>query len=345
VRIAVVASPVTPLRPAQLGGAQAFVCDLARGLTERGHEVTLHCAEGSEVAGVRLVQVPPPEDAVAALVMPGGPEPPPTPQVAAAIARMFADIRDLRVDAVSQHAFDAPAFASARGLPVLHTLHLPPIVRAVVAAAREVPAAQLATVSRACHKDWLAAGVEVTRILPNGVPDAVHEVGVDSVPGRAALIAGRISPEKGIEHALAAVRAAGLAVRLAGGHYDPDYAVDLSGVELLGSLARERLQRVMAGSAVTVCAVRWEEPFGMVAAEAQMAGCPVAGYRRGGLPEVVEEGVSGFLASPDDVHGLADAIRHCLTLDRANVRTSALLRLGIGAALDRHEQALEEVAG
>src|SRR6185312_10076011 len=89
-RIAVVASPVTPLRPAQLGGAQAFVCDLARGLVERGHDVTLHCAEGSDVPGVRLALVPRPDDADRALVMPGGAEPPPAPQVAAAIARMLA---------------------------------------------------------------------------------------------------------------------------------------------------------------------------------------------------------------------------------------------------------------
>jgi glycosyltransferase involved in cell wall biosynthesis len=340
-RIAVVASPVTPLRPAQLGGAQAFICDLARGLTHRGHEVTLHCAEGSEVPGVRLAAVPQPDDAADALVMPGGAEPPPAPGVASAIARMFGDIRDLQVDAVSQHAFDAPAFASSRGLPVLHTLHLPPIVAAVVAAVRTEPAARLATVSRGCRADWRAEGVEIGHILPNGVPD----IEVDATPGGAALVAGRISPEKGIEHALAAARAAGLAVRLAGAHYDPGYAIDLSGVEVLGPLPRDRLRHVMAGSAVTVCAVRWEEPFGMVAAEAQMAGCPVAGYRRGALPEVVEEGVSGFLATPDDVDGLADSIRRCLALDRAKVRTSALRRLGLDAALDRYERALEEAAG
>ena len=76
-----------------------------------------------------------------------------------------------------------------------------------------------------------------------------------------------------------------------------------------------------------------------------MAGCPVAGYRRGALPEVVEEGVSGFLAAPDDVGGLADSIRRCLTLDRAQVRTSALRRLGLDAALERYELALAEVAG
>jgi glycosyltransferase involved in cell wall biosynthesis len=62
------------------------------------------------------------------------------------------------------------------------------------------------------------------------------------------------------------------------------------------------------------------------------------------LREVVEEGVSGFLAAPDDVEGLADAIRRCLTLDRDLVRASALHRLGLDAALDRYELALEKVA-
>jgi len=75
-----------------------------------------------------------------------------------------------------------------------------------------------------------------------------------------------------------------------------------------------------------------------------MAGCPVAAYRRGALPEVVEEGVSGFLAEPEDVADLAVAIDHCLTLDRASVRASARSRLGLDDALDRYEAALRDVA-
>ena len=124
----------------------------------------------------------------------------------------------------------------------------------------------------------------------------------------------------------------------------PSYALDLSNAQQLGVLTREHLRQVMAGSAVIVCAVRWEEPFGLVAAEAQMAGCPVAAYRRGALPEVVEEGVSGFLAEPDDVDSLAAAIRSCMALDRAQVRASARRRLGLEAALDAYESALREVA-
>ncbi|HKC18266.1 MAG TPA: glycosyltransferase [Candidatus Dormibacteraeota bacterium] len=338
-KIAVVASPVTPLRPAQLGGAQALVSDIAAALAARGHDITLHCAEGSEVRGVRLATVPAPRDAAAALVMPGGAEPPSAPGVAAALEAMFAAIPD-DVDVISQHAFDAPAFELARGRSVLHTLHLPPIVASVVDAARRVGPAHLATVSQAAKRTWSDAGVGVGVILPNGVPDyapADHDV------EHVALVAGRISPEKGVEHALAAARSAGLRVRLAGAHYDPSYAPDLGGVEVLGSLPRSELRRVMSGSAVTICAVRWDEPFGMVAAEAQMAGCPVAAYRRGAMVEVVEDGVSGRLAEPDDVASLARAINQCLDLDRAAVRASALRRLTLEAAVDRYEVALARV--
>lgn len=100
----------------------------------------------------------------------------------------------------------------------------------------------------------------------------------------------------------------------------------------------------MSRSAVTVCAPRWDEPFGLVAAEAQMAGCPVAAFARGGLPEVIEDGVSGVLARADDVDALARAVVACLGLDRGRVRESARRRLGLDAAISRYEAALGRVA-
>lgn len=340
-KIAVVSSPVTALRPAQPGGAQAMVCDLARGLTNRGHDVELYCVEGSEVPGVHLVTVPRPHDATAALVMPHGRAAQPAPGVAAAIATMFEAMRTGHHDAISQHAFDAPAFLQSRGLPVLHTLHLPPLVSEVVAAAATTPSKQLATVSTSSLGEWRNAGVDVERVLRNGVEDI-------EVPGapleHMALVAGRISPEKGIEDAISAARKIGLHVRVAGAVYDPAYEVDLRSTERLGEITRLELRRLMARSVVTICAVRWEEPFGLVAAEAQMAGCPVAAYRRGAMPEVIEDGVSGFLATPDDVSDLAKAVQRCLGLDRARVRASARRRLDLAGALDAYERALEEIA-
>src|SRR5438128_835489 len=104
--------------------------------------------------------------------MPGGHEPPPAPGVARALAAMFDSIAASSVDVISQHAFDVPAFELARDMPVLHTLHLPPIVASVARVVGAVSPSRLATVSASCLAEWRAAGVDVGQGLPNGVPAA-----------------------------------------------------------------------------------------------------------------------------------------------------------------------------
>ena len=334
-RVAVVASVVTPLREAQLGGAQALLTDLARALAARGHAVTVYCAEGSELAGLRLVTVPAPAGVERARVMPGGAPPEPMPALRGSFERLFAAVRADGCDAVSQHAFDAEAFELAAGLPVLHTLHLPPLVPAVVAAAR-ASGARCATVSEAMRRAWLAAGVQGIEVLPNGVP-AFAPPDVPVAPR--AVIAGRVSPEKGTAAAVLAARRAGLAPVVVGTVYDRAYWEREVGIPVR-PVERPALWRLMAGSAVTLMPVAWEEPYGMVAAEAQMAGCPVAGYRRGGLPEVVEEGVGGVLVAPGDLDALVAAVPAALALDRRAVRESALRRLTIDRTAAAYEAAL-----
>ncbi len=283
---------MTPLQPAQLGGAQAFLCDLATGLSLRGHEVLLYCAAGSEVPGVNLVEIPVAPGADQALVMPGsGEEPSTSPAVRRAFELLFEELRSRGADVVSQHAFDAEAMELSDGLPVLHTLHLPPISNRVIAEVLRSRAA-FATVSESCRRAWASAGAGQVRVLRNGVP--VFQV--EDVPIRkdALMAAGRLSPEKGFEDGIAAARAIGLRPVVVGLPYDPSYQLDLDGAIALPPQPRSQLWQLMAGASVTLLPVHWDEPFGMVGAEAQMAGCPVAGYARGGLVEIVEPGVSGF---------------------------------------------------
>ena len=327
------ASLVTPLREAQLGGAQAFLTDLALALAGRGHDVIVYCSEGSSLPGLRLATVPVPPDVERALVMPGAGPPAPLPGLREAFGRLFDRVRADGCDAVTQHAFDAEAFDLAAGLPVLHTLHLPPLVPGVVAAARR---GRCVTVSEAMRRAWTAAGVAGVGVLPDGVP-AFPAPGGPVAPR--ALIAGRVSPEKGTAEAVLAARRAGLEPLLAGTVYDRDYwerEVRLP----VTPVARPELWRLMAGSALTLMPVAWDEPFGMVAAEAQMAGCPVVGYRRGGLPEVVEEGVGGLLVTPGDAEALVAAVPAARALDRDRVRAGALRRLGIERSAAAYEEAL-----
>jgi glycosyltransferase involved in cell wall biosynthesis len=254
---------------------------------------------------------------------------------------LFNELRRLGADVVSQHAFDAEAIEMSSGLPVLHTLHMPPISNRVLGAVLKSRAA-FATVSESCRRLWATAGAGQLIVLRNGVPIfAVEEVAIREE----ALLAGRLSPEKGFEDGIAAARVIGLRPVVVGVPYDRSYQLDLSSAIVLPPQPRSRLWRLMAGASVTLLPVHWDEPFGMVGAEAQMAGCPVAGYSRGGLVEIVEPGVSGFLSEPGDVQALAEAALAATKLDRVAVRASAVNRLGLDASLDAYEAALAAVAG
>jgi glycosyltransferase involved in cell wall biosynthesis len=197
-------------------------------------------------------------------------------------------------------------------------------------------------VSESCRRAWATVGAGQVGVLRNGVPVFT----VEEVPIRAdALLAGRLSSEKGFEDGIAAARAIGLRPVVVGVPYDQSYRLDLSAAHVLPPQRRSLLWQLMAGASVTLLPVHWDEPFGMVGAEAQMAGCPVAGYSRGGLVETVEHGVSGYLTEPGDVKGLAEAASAAIKLDRVSVRASAMKRLGLDASLDAYEAAFAAVAG
>lgn len=326
---------VTPLREAQLGGAQAFVTDLARGLQARGHAVTVHCAEGSDVPGLDLRPVPV-GDVSSARVRADGAAATGLPAMREAFRRLYRQVAATRPDAVTQHAFDAEAIEEAEDLSarVLHTLHLPPISAAVRAAAQRTRR-PVATVSRAAAAAWAAAGV-AAGVLLNGVPD--FDPGAPPVEPWA-LIAGRVAPEKQTHAALRLAERAGLEPVVVGPVYDAAYAAE-HGLRARPALPRPELWRLMASCAVTLLPVDWEEPFGLVAAESQVAGCPVVGYRRGGLPEVVAEGVGGYLVDPGDEAALVAAVAPARRLERAAVRESARARLLIERCVRDYEEAL-----
>jgi hypothetical protein len=296
-KIAVVAALVAPVGTAAAYGDYEPLIDLATGLARRGHRVRLYAAEGSCVPGVELVEC-------------------------SSYARLFRRLRADGADAVSQHAFDAEAIALAAGLPVLHTLHMPPIVPAVTRALAASGAA-VAAVSSFAAAQWRSAGLQRVHTIPNGVPDFTP---LGAVVQPVALIAGRSCREKGSAAGIRAALRAGLHVRM---HE---------------RLPRRDLWQLMAQCAVCLMPIDGDEPFSLVAAEAQIAGCPVVGYARGALPEIVQQEVSGILVPPGDEAALAPAIRRALTLDRPRVRESGRARLLITPMLERYEAELRALA-
>ena len=368
---------VTAIREPQGGGSQAFLADLARGLASRGHDVHLYAAAGSQVSGVTVVDTGIDAAALAAtLYRPGGgpgqgsagrhdagrddlgrddlggDDHGPGPATAA-FARVYDQLRQHSYDVIHNHAFDAPAIELAAGLraPVVHTLHLPPepaVARALQRAAGGVSPPAVACVSQAQAAAWRPF-VAVDAILPPYVP--ARSIPWSAAGGQGALFAGRLSPEKGAAEAIDIAKAAGLRIDVYGDAYDPAYASariaprhDPPRVTIRPGVARRAIWAAMARAAVVLCPARWDEPFGMAAADAQACGTPVIAFRRGGLPEVIDDGVTGFLVAPDDVAAAAASARAALQLSRAACRDHAVRHLDLERSLDAHHELYRRLA-
>jgi len=358
-KIAIMAPLVTAIREPQRGGSQAFVADLARGLTGRGHEVHVYAASGSQIDGVEVIDTGvDPRSLAGTLYRASGPAADGSGAAAAAAEAAFTTaymtMQVLRYEVIHNHAFDAPAvrLATALQAPVVHTLHLPPD-QAVAAALRHVarrsrPPA-VAAVSEFQADAWRRV-VRVDAILPPYPPTRV--IGWSGTSGPGALFAGRFSPEKGTAEAIDIARAAGLPIDVYGDVYDAGYTReridprrDWPGVTVHPGVPRASLWEAMARAAVVLCPARWDEPFGLAAAEAQACGTPMVAFRRGALGEVTVDGVTGFLVPPDDVQAAAEAVQKVPGLSRAACREHAEGQLDLELSLDAHESLYQRVAG
>jgi glycosyltransferase involved in cell wall biosynthesis len=356
VKIAIMAPLVTAIREPQQGGSQAFVSDLARGLVGRGHEVHVYAASGSQIPGVEVIDTGVDPESLAGTLYRafGAAGSSGTGPAAAesAFASAYKSVREIQYDVIHNHAFDVPAIRHAAALhpPVVHTLHLPPdqaVAAAIRHAAQSGRPPAVAAVSVFQASAWRRI-VRVDAILPPYVPTRI--IPWSRAPADGALFAGRLSPEKGVEEAIDIARAAGIPIDVYGDAYDAEYSREQigprrawPGVTVHQAVPRPSLWAAMARAAVVLYPVKWDEPFGMAAAEAQACGTPVVGYRRGGLGEVIADGVTGFLVPPGDVQAAVDAVGRTSGISRPACREHAEGHLDLERSLDAHERLYRQV--
>jgi glycosyltransferase involved in cell wall biosynthesis len=148
-------------------------------------------------------------------------------------------------------------------------------------------------------------------------------------PGRKDYLAflGRIAPEKGPDRAIRIARACGIPLRMAAKVSDADrpYFETVirpmlagGGVELVGEITDKEKPAFLSGALALLMPISWPEPFGLVMIEAMACGTPVVAFNRGSVPEVVEDGRTGFIV--EDEAGAAAAIARLGQLSRAGVR-------------------------
>jgi len=167
-------------------------------------------------------------------------------------------------------------------------------------------------------------------------------------PGRRLVFLGRIHPDKGVADAIAVAEAVGLPLVIAGIVHDREYfdreiapRLDGEAVRYVGPIG-PRDRDTLLGSAVALLhLVEFPEPFGLSMIEAMACGTPVIARRRGSVPEVIDEGVTGFVV--DDVAGAIAAVDRAGSLDRRGVRTRAAERFSRDRMVDDYLRVYERV--
>jgi glycosyltransferase involved in cell wall biosynthesis len=163
----------------------------------------------------------------------------------------------------------------------------------------------------------------------NGVPLDTYEFRADIDEGAPLVFLGRIAEIKGVHTAVEVARQTGRSLVLAGnvpaGESEQSYFreriephIDGDQIRYVGPVNDEEKNKLLGGAAAFLMPIEWEEPFGIVMAEAMACGTPVIGTRRGSVPEVVEDGVTGFVG--ESVDDLVDAVGRIDELSRSATR-------------------------
>jgi glycosyltransferase involved in cell wall biosynthesis len=180
-----------------------------------------------------------------------------------------------------------------------------------------------------------------------------HGIDLDALPFRRVagddlVVFGRIHPDKGTAEAIAIADKTGRRLVICGIVQDARYFAEqvephLDGdrVSYLGSVGPQRRAEVLGSAAALLHPIAFDEPFGLSVVEAMACGTPVVAYRRGSMAEVVDEGVTGFLA--EDMADAVQAVARAVGLDRAAVRARAAARFGVDRMVADYLRAYETI--
>ncbi len=314
-RIAQVAPLYESVPPVLYGGTERVVSWLTEALVRLGHDVTLF-ASGDSVTNARLVPV----CARALRLDPGckdslAPHMLMTEQVFSHAAQF---------DLIHWH-IDYIHFPLARrsDVPCLTTLHgrldIPDLVP-IYQTFREQP---LVSISHSQRTPLAWANWQGT--VHHGLPQKT--LTFRSGEGKYLAFLGRVSPEKGLDEAIKIASRAGMPLKIAAKIDPVDRAyfeqeikplLKCSLVDFIGEIGHDEKNSFLGNAAALLFPINWPEPFGLVMIEALACGTPVIAYRRGSVPEIIKDGVVGFIVS--DAEGAAQAVNKIDQIDRHRCR-------------------------
>lgn len=328
VRIGMISTPWTALPPPAYGGIEGVVDRLVRGLLAAGHEL-LVAAPGDSSSPAPLVPNSPPADPNTMWL---------TEAELGHIVRAYQAMRGM--DIIHDHTLAGPLYRHRPpDIPIVTTNHGP--FRAQLRDVYQAMGRDVALVAISHHQASTAGEVPIARVIHHGID--VEAVPVGDGAGGYFCFLGRMSPGKGVREAAMIARKAGVPLRIGAKVQDTgereyfDCAVAPllnSEVEYLGELNTNEKYQLLGGAIAMLNPIQWPEPFGLVMIEALATGTPVVATPAGAAPEIVDDGVTGYLR--DDIDALAAILGQAGSLNRERCRQEALSRFSADRMVAEH---------
>jgi glycosyltransferase involved in cell wall biosynthesis len=317
-RVGILAPISWRVPPRHYGPWERVVSLLTEGLVERGADVTLFATADSMTAA-RLESVAPrplnEDSALDAKVW-----------ESLHIANAYERARDLGLDLLHNHYDFLPlSYSGLADVPLVTTIHGFSSERILPAFQRYDGRSSYVSISNADRHPSLTYVATVY----HGI--ALEEFTPREKPGEYLVFFGRIHPDKGVAEAIELARRAGLRLVIAGIIHDEAYFarevaphIDDDRVRYVGSAGPKERDELLGNALALVHLVNFAEPFGLSMIEAMACGTPVIARRRGSVPEVVDEGVTGFVV--EDIDQALTALAKVGALDRGAIRSRCALR-------------------
>ena len=337
-RIAITVDPEIPVPPRLYGGIERIVDMLVRGLMRRGHEVTLFANPESTIE-CHLLPFPGSRsqnklDTAANMW-----------HVSKAIQRGHFDV----VHSFARLAYLIPLLAQRMHKIMSNQRGVTP---RAVRFGNLLSLGTLSFTACAAHliRQWHSDGN--FHVIYNGVPLETYQCTARVEPDAPLIYLGRVEKIKGVHLAIEVAKKSGRRLIIAGnvplGEQHRRYFseriqphVDGKTVEYVGPVDDASKNRLLGESAAMLMPLLWEEPFGIVMAEALACGTPVIGLRRGSLPEIVEQGINGFIC--DSVDDMTSAVGRIPEIKRQQCRRIAEDRFSDRVIVDCYERLYREL--
>jgi glycosyltransferase involved in cell wall biosynthesis len=338
-KIAQIAPLWESVPPKMYGGTERIVSYITEELVRQGHDVTLY-ASGDSHTTARLRAA-----CDQSLRLHSGPMNRDAPLVIMQEQALGADAHQF--DIIHSH-LDFLSFPLSRrcATPVLTTLHgrldLPELVP-VFREYGDMPIVSISDAQRTPlpHANWQGT-------VYHGLPDLYS---FHPNPGGYLAFLGRICPEKRPDHAIEIAKRVGMPLRIAAkvDPVDREYfksqiapLLDHPLIEYVGEITDAEKSDFLGDAAAVLCTYDWPEPFGLVLIEALACGTPVLAYRRGSIPEIVEDGVTGFIC--DNLEDMISALDRLPAIRREQCRQSFETRFTVQRMAEDYLALYEQMA-